>query len=349
MNLLDLTRGRHTYQVELSHSLLFETALGIAAATWPDIHSSLEKPPAYWERLKASLSDDLRAHLACVQQHNTWKTLLQLLHLRPFADLDDFLTLLREVDGEQLRYAALPFLGFALQEQRRLAAQGDEQAVPILAKACAGHKFLPAYIRYVCRVDLSWLRAHLHDVMRGWHESVVQPEAERIEAVLRRDSAAKQAMLASLEPEAFVEWATGGIRYSPEPTVTRVLLIPHTIYRPWNIQAEMEGTKIFYYPVADENLDAETDIYRPGIWLVQRYKALGDENRLRIVKLLFEKDRTLQELTDLLPLAKSTIHHHLTLLRSAQLVEADDQRYSLKRSALALLDAELRQYLERGR
>ncbi|MCK9907225.1 hypothetical protein MXD63_45420, partial [Frankia sp. Cpl3] len=59
-------------------------------------------------------------------------------------------------------------------------------------------------------------------------------------SMLERDYRSKLPMQQKLEPEALVEWATGGIQYSPEPTVTDVLLIPHYIYRPWNIQAEME-------------------------------------------------------------------------------------------------------------
>ena len=47
-----------------------------------------------------------------------------------------------------------------------------------------------------------------------------------------------------------------------------------------------------------------------------KHKALGDEARLRIVKMLFEKERTLQEITERLQLGKSTVHHHLKLLRA---------------------------------
>ena len=56
-----------------------------------------------------------------------------------------------------------------------------------------------------------------------------------------------------------------------------------------------------------------------------KHKALGDEARLRIVKMLFEKERTLQEITERLQLGKSTVHHHLKLLRAAKLVDIHDE------------------------
>ncbi len=145
-------------------------------------------------------------------------------------------------------------------------------------------------------------------------------------------------------PEALVEWATGGVRYPPEPGVRRVLLIPHTVYRPWTIQADAEQTKILYYPVSDESLYGDSDPYRPPHMLVQMLKALADEHRLRIVKLLAEQECSLQELTDKLSLAKSTVHHHLSMLRSAQLVGTSGDKYALKPAALDRLPLLWQQY-----
>ena len=48
-----------------------------------------------------------------------------------------------------------------------------------------------------------------------------------------------------MAPEELVEWSTGGVIYMPEPSVNHVLLIPQIIYRPWNIEADIEDTKCF--------------------------------------------------------------------------------------------------------
>lgn len=348
LNIIDISNGRGTYKTEMFHSILFESVLGIAAATYPEIHPTLEKPKTHWEQIFARLLPKTVDEVKYAEKHNTWKTLLQLLHQQAFATLPSFLSYIEGLSADELRYQALPFLGFALQDQRKKAAAKDPSARDILISHCRDHKFFPAYIHFICTVEIEELRAHLLSLMEGWHQQIVHPEESAIAGMLERDCQAKQEMQQKLEPEALVEWATGGIQYAPEPNVTHVLLVPHYIYRPWNIQADMEHTKIFYYPIADESLSKEYDPDRPPHFLVHRFKALGDEHRMRIVKMLHEKDHTLQELTDKLELAKSTVHHHLSMLRSAQLAGVEDQRYYLKRGNLSTLFAQWQSYLERG-
>ncbi len=348
MNFLDMTIGRTTYEIELAHSILFECALGIAAITYPEIHPTLEKPVTYWQQVKDQITSQLKTDLAYCERHNTWKSLLQLLHQQNFTELESFIHYIQHLSDEDLRYFSLPFIGWPHQENRRKASQVEPAATEALIAACRNHKFFPSYIRFISQVDLSELRSHLIRLIRGWHDEYTGLRDLNIQDILARDIREKQRMQKHFGPEEFVEWATGGISYQPEPTVTKVLLIPHTIYRPWTIQAESEGTKIFYYPVADESLDTEADMYRPPLSLVQRYKALGDETRLRIVKLLYERSHSLHELTEILELAKSTVHHHLAMLKSAHLVETADNLYLLKRSSSLFADAELCQYLERG-
>jgi DNA-binding transcriptional ArsR family regulator len=84
----------------------------------------------------------------------------------------------------------------------------------------------------------------------------------------------------------------------------------------------------------------------PNNFLVQKHKALGDEIRLRIVKLLSENDRSLQDLTGHLNMGKTTIHHHLKLLRAAKLVEMKGAKYSLKANIIDLLYKELDLYIK---
>lgn len=348
MNLLDLTYGRTSYQIRFTYSILFECALSLAVATYPQMYATLEKPNGYWKTIRSQCSSQLQSELLYCERHNTWKTLLQLLHLKDYADLHGFILDLQALSKEELHYHSLPYLGSSAQEARRKASQGDSLATENLIAACQEHKFFPSYIRFVAEVDQEELRRHLIDLMRLWHEEYLLVHTPNIVEILRRDVKQKQEMVSQLESEDFVKWATGGVSYPAEPHVTSVLLIPHYAYRPWTIQADLEDTKILYYPVADQNLDAEEDVYRPSLSLVQRYKALGDETRLRILKLLYEKERSLHELTEILQLAKSTIHHHLALLKSAHLVENKDHLLGVNHALLSLADAEIQQYLKRG-
>lgn len=180
--------------------------------------------------------------------------------------------------------------------------------------------------------------------MTLWFKEVISSELELTNQILLTDYESKKKMLEKMSPEELVQWATGGIDYLPEPSVYKVLLIPQYVYRPWTIEADIENTKVFYYPIANESL-SQNDKYMPNNFLVLKHKALGDETRLRIVKMLSENNHSLQELTEQLDMGKTTIHHHLKILRAAKLVEINEGKYCLKVSVLELLFKELEQYI----
>jgi hypothetical protein len=345
MDVLHMTsRKRETYEVRIEASLLWECALGIAAVTNTRLIDTLEKPKESWDRLKKSLSEPLIEDLKFVEKNNTWKSLLLLLHQKEFQDLSEFLTFLDELDDEKLRFNSIPYIGFKFEDLRMLAAEGDQSSRNRLKKQTECNRFFPDYIEFVCTTQVNTLRDHLESVMTRWYEEVIVPQRETLSQILRRDKQAKEKMNGNLKPEAMVEWATGGITYLPEPSVHTVLLIPQSIYRPWNVEGDVEGVKVFYYPVANESIYPD-DKDMPNYFLVQKHKALGDEARLRMVKLLKGSNRTLQEITNLLNMGKSTVHHHLKILRSARLVETQDGKYRLKENALQSLSNELMQYL----
>ena len=92
-------------------------------------------------------------------------------------------------------------------------------------------------------------------------------------------------------------------------------------------------------PTAVTALDAEAELARLA-------KALGHPARVRILKLLIEKDRCVAgELSDELPIAASTVSQHLKLLKEAGLIkgEVDGPRrcYCVDRSVLALFKTRL--------
>ncbi|MBY0597555.1 ArsR/SmtB family transcription factor [Bacillus bingmayongensis] len=347
MEVLNLTsRKRETYDVQVKYSILFECALGIAAITNTGLIDTLEKSPSEWEEIRQLLSTEMIEHLHFVEKHNTWKALLQLLYQEDFTDLPAFNQYINSLLEEDFKYICIPFVGHKYQEMRKNAANGEIEAVRELQEITSSNPFFPAYIDFICKVDIKMLKEHLIAVMTGWYEAVIEPEGEKLSFILKQDYETKCQLNEKMQAEEFVEWATGGVTYFPEPSVHHVLLIPQYTYRPWNIEADIENTKIFHYPIANESIHPE-DPYEPSYFLVHKHKALGDEARLRIVKLLFEKNRTLQEITEQLNLGKSTIHHHLKILRSAKLVDIQDAKYILKKKALEAISKELEFYLNR--
>lgn len=347
MEVINLTsRKRETYKVKFEYSLLWETALGIAAFTNRPLLKSLEKPVDYWPGHNSPLSTKTLELLNDVERNNTWKALLQLLHNKQFKELPEFSSYIKNLSENLIKSICLPFVGNQYQALRIAAASGDYTAIEDLKRLTADNPFFPSYIEFISTVDGDQFKNHLIHVMEAWYEDVIEKYHYKLHAILQTDYEAKKQMTEKMAPEKLVEWATGGVTYLPEPQVSKVLLIPQYIYRPWNIEADIENTKVFYYPVANESI-TPSDRCTPNNFLVLKYKALGDEVRLKIVKLLREGDRTLQDITTHLEMGKSTIHHHLKILRSAKLVEIIDSKYALKKNSLDILGEELDMYLEK--
>lgn len=173
------------------------------------------------------------------------------------------------------------------------------------------------------------------DTIRMFHGEVFV-HLEDHTAVLQRDANEKQALAATLPADQFVEAATGGVTFTMQPSVSGVVLIPSVVIRPWAVITEHGTLRIFCYGVADASL---VDDDAPPAFLVDLFKALGDERRLRILRILAEGDTELKTLTEHLDLAKSTTHHHLRILRTAGLVRVivDDheKRYGIRKEALS--------------
>lgn len=346
MEILQATsRKRETYDVHFAYSPLWECALGIAAVTNSRLLNTLEKPVSYWKKLRGTFSENLNHHLDYVEKNNTWKALLQLLHQHGGNTLDEFCNSVYLLDSIRFKFTCLPYTGEKFQHIREKAATGNENAIIELQRITSDNAFFPQYIEFISKTDSQKLKSHLIDVMTLWYEAVISPEIERTNQILRTDCESKMQMQEKMSPEELVQWATGGINYLPEPSVHKVLLIPQYVYRPWVIEADIENTKVFYYPVANESL-SPNDKYMPNHFLVLKHKALGEEIRLRMVKLLAERNYSLQELTEHLNMGKTTIHHHLKILRAAKLVEIIAGKYSLKPNVIELLFKELEQYIK---
>ena len=106
--------------------------------------------------------------------------------------------------------------------------------------------------------------------------------------------------------------------------------------------------RFFGYPVADSALDPSDEL-TPPLSVVRLHRALGDETRLRILKLLASRDLYLTEIAQELDLSKPTIKHHLAQLRAAGLVTITESGtvmyYSLRRNRLDDASAEIKKFL----
>ena len=83
--------------------------------------------------------------------------------------------------------------------------------------------------------------------------------------------------------------------------------------------------------------------------MLRLHRALGDGTRLRILKLLAERDLYLTEIAQQLELSKPTIKHHLAQLRAAGLLTIIESGavvyYSLRKARLDDATVDLKRFL----
>lgn len=224
------------------------------------------------------------------------------------------------------------------------AMSGDSSALPALEET------LPDYKR---EARLQILRqpeetvADLVAVLGAWAERFT-PIESRVTAILERDYESRAADRANLAPAELIEQTTNGIRWLPEGGVKRVILAPSYFSRPYNFLLSASDFRLFGYPVSDEALEAVDPLAAPQS-VVRLHRALGDDTRLKILKLLAGRDLYLTEIAQQLELSKPTIKHHLALLRSAGLVTITESGtvvyYSLRRNRLDDASADIKRFL----
>jgi DNA-binding transcriptional ArsR family regulator len=264
-------------------------------------------------------------------------------------DARSFLSTLTTTPPAELRrlllgYRLQTYRGDVSREVVAAAADGQAKATRVLLERCADWQ-RPAY-EHILSLDAREAKRILEEVCAQWNDLVLHPDERATARVLRRSAKAAGALARRVSLEELLDTATRGIRYAPEPGIRRILLVPHAVSRPWTIFTEAGDTKIVCYGASEVHVTGDV----PPDPLVNAYKALGDETRLRILRRLAEGPATLHELTALLGLAKSTVHGHLLVLRAAGLVVTDISRksgYTLRRRTLAESAALLETYLER--
>lgn len=156
--------------------------------------------------------------------------------------------------------------------------------------------------------------------------------------------------LRHMEAPAFVDLATSGVWIEPTGKLKRIILAPQVHCAPATILDFHGEVATAIYPVIDELIIKDVNTRS----LLAMTQALGDENRLRILRILAENTTTLHDIQQRIGLAKSTVHHHITVLRRTGLIRAHYRdsslvhAYSLRQATLEKLPHLLNQFLYSG-
>src|SRR5258708_3683117 len=339
-------------RIDIAVGLAFEFLLTLNVFHDPKGYE-YEVGSAWFEKVRQKATPALLATIEEVPANwKLWHALLGLVYdSAPPRDVPSFLEYLGTIEPLELR---LHLLGYYQRSVRRIiprdiifqAAQGDSVAQgQYLQIPTSEDNDQQVYARHLFATDPAITKTTLLTILHQWYDRVFRTFEREVLPILERDAEAKRALQFTTTPERLIEIATNGLAYLPEPGIRTVVLTPSFVMRPWNEHTDYQDLMIFSYPVADESLEQESQV--PVVRLVRLYQALADERRLRLLKLLTTRSYSLQELADEFGIAKTTMHYHLAILRTAGLVLAQPsgKLYSLRHERLAEVSELLFAYL----
>lgn len=183
-------------------------------------------------------------------------------------------------------------------------------------------------------------RSRILAALRAWFDEVVLPcsddLAERLAGVVDNVDVGG----ATLET---VERLTG-FRFEPEPYTDEVILVPHFVRPGWRALTQHHSARVVVYDAT-----ARSRVGTAAIATV--FAALGEPNRLEILRVLAQEPGGVSDVARGLDMAKSTAHQHLAVLREAGLIVLAGQawryRYEVRTDRLHDAVERLQQYLDR--
>ncbi len=331
-----LSQMQESPTVSVEWSPVWEIILGISAYTHRKLRYTFDCDEE-WSR--ASLSETLKEDLQMIEDTNQWFALMMLQASFSASTVQDFSDELSQMEETAFYSIILPYKD-RHSEPLRLQASHDRD-FHRYADEFKTHEFFGGYIASLATHSFSQMKDSFRSLLSGWQE-VMEEKAEwnKWKSALEREST-----LHVIDKEASVTEEVqriAGTAYIPEPSIWEIKLIPQISYRPWLLEQRTPDTKLFFYPLREEYLLEQGE---PGKAMVNGYKALGDELRLKVLHLLQHGPLSLQELSIKLDVSKTTLHHQLSLLKASKLVTSAKGVYSANPQRITELQEDLSFFL----
>ena len=356
-----LTSATRRIPIDVDGVVIYEIVLAMWTAFNPDeTGSGFDLGPNWLAELRETTPDDLANEIRGLggPTCGLWLSILGLVAGAPHPhDPDRILTWLGSIDPQRLLRGMMGYIGGyddpGLVEQ---AAEGDIDALRKLVATGKSEEWADSVLEHfthLLSIPAEELRDRMVVAIRRFRNEVFSRHEATHAAAIGRAAAAQRATSARDSAKAVIEEVTNGLDYEIPIGVSRITLVPSVVIKPLSLIDQHRDTLLVFYGMADEFIDSDPEA--PPSWLVKTYKALSDERRLRILRRLSEEEASLDDLVELLGLSKSTVHHHMSVLRAAGLVRVrmsgskdhkESKTYALRTQALANAGAFLDTYVK---
>ena len=351
---IDRSERRSRFEVVARPEALFDIMLALWSVYGThDRAQQQELGKKYFDNFRKAIPGELAEEMerAGMTEGTMWATLYTYVAANaPVGDDDTVLGWLADLDkdlaGEILCEMAWEAEPEAVERAIETRDPDDlAQVLPAVkeeARSC---------VSAVMRVPVAELGPTVARVLRTVRETAYAPHLQNFGSAIAASAGSTRHLSGALDPHALIERVTNGIEFEIPLGTRQLVLVPTVTLRPWTLITEFGDSLVIAYGVADEHLEHDPDA-APG-WLVRFHKALGDDKRLRILREAANGGTSLGELADLLGVAKSTVFHHIGILRAAGLIRVvfgknDDgiNTYHLRHEAFGDAHNQLQKYLE---
>jgi DNA-binding transcriptional ArsR family regulator len=340
-----LRRGRAP-DIVIANSTVYDFLLSLdvalseseSGAEWFDIGRAwVEKARAACEACAPGALQTLGQYLGDARPSSLRATLLSLASSREeHLSVQDFLNWLgTAINLGDLTETLLDQDGLGSEWPALLRAAQDELgATPERAPGVATQRLLDLYprearataLRVLCEPGAA--RDELVTALRVWYESVFAVEEVYVAPLLTREAEAMKLRRADTPPQVFIEREMRGVQWQSPSGLRRIVFAPSYFCRPAVFYHFWRGALTFCFPIevaSPGQSGVNADPTAPASETLRFFEALGDGTRLRILRLLAEREMYLTELAERLHLTKATTKHHMVRLRSAGIVTLYDR------------------------
>ena len=314
--------------VRIVSGAAFELAAELAAFTSGPGRASLESGKSWIREVRALAGRDL------IRRVEGWGFALYA-ELASFAietaaphDPDQLLDRIRSVPPDVIRRR---LLGAESPPNRSMVSEGafdrglagDPAARVELRDALGTNRSARQSVDRLLTSSSAIVQEEVAGIIAGWATRVFPAFRDDALAVIGRDAVAKERLFDAQPARDALRVALNGVDVEPGPWVREFVVVPTVALRPFVAPIEVGSTVLYLCPVGDEALDVDPDA--PPRRLVKIAAALGDPLRLRILQALGDVELTASEIADRLGVERTSLHHHLGILRSAGLLTIRDE------------------------
>lgn len=175
-------------------------------------------------------------------------------------------------------------------------------------------ELLSSYVRGPIQPQIGELKSQFVGLLYKWNELYFEKFNSSLLKLLQEESKVKSALIGKLSSTEVVESVTD-LWIEEEANIDKMVLVPSIHVNPIKFIYKYNNLNIIHYPV-----DPPTGENEVPHRIRRITKALNDDNRVRMLKLIAKEPKTFTDLVNEIGLSKATVHQHLFVLRSAGLL-----------------------------